>query len=57
MKFIETDIKYCNECKGTYKIKTLEIGNNKITLCKECRDKLYDILDQEDEIILYSNEK
>lgn len=57
MKFIETDIKNCNECKGTYKIKLLEIGNSQIALCKDCRDKLYDIVDKEDEIVFYSADK
>lgn len=57
MKFTNTDIKHCNECKGTYKIRLLEIGTNGVALCKSCRDKLYEIVDKEDEIVLFSREK
>ena len=53
MRFTDTDIKYCNECKGTYRVRLLEIGTNAITLCKECRDKLYKIVDEEDELVVY----
>jgi uncharacterized paraquat-inducible protein A len=52
MTLIQTDIKHCNECKGTYNIKLLEVETNQIALCKDCRDKLYNILDNEDEIII-----
>ena len=53
MEFTNTDIKHCSECKGIYKIRLLKIGSNEIALCKDCRDKLYEIVDKEDEIILY----
>lgn len=56
MKFIETDITRCNECKGNYKIMLLELGHNQIALCKHCRDKLYEILDDIDVIVLYKRD-
>lgn len=55
MKFIDTNIKNCEECQGTYKIRLLEIGTKKVPLCKDCRDKLYGIVDEEDTIIVYEN--
>ena len=53
MRFTYTDTKYCNECKGTYRIRLLEIGTNTIALCKNCRDELYKIVDEEDSLTVY----
>lgn len=55
MKFIDTNIKNCEECQGTYKIRLLKIGTSEIALCKNCRDKLYKIVDEEDTITVYTN--
>jgi len=55
MKLDSIDIfngRCCNECHSKNNIKELYLGTNIIPLCKECRDKLYIILDNEDEIII-----
>lgn len=54
MKFTNTDINVCNECKGNYKIRLLTIGNNEIALCMDCRTKLYEVLDEEDTLVVYN---
>lgn len=47
MKFIETDIKCCNDCRGTEEVLSLVIGQNYIALCKHCRNKLHNLFNKD----------
>lgn len=41
--------RFCNECKENQDVKIVEINNNSIALCKDCRKKLIDMLLEEEQ--------
>lgn len=56
MRFENTNRKYCNECGGSYKIRALFIGGSEVALCSDCRTRLYEIVDEEDTLVVYQRE-